>query len=287
VSTNDNLLLAIATLSMAAARRRMSSYAHPKSPQKFTQPQLLTCLVLKTHTRSTYRGIIELLELSPPLRRALGLGVELPHFTTLQKFAAGEGVLAILDAVLEEVVRSLNGGERLRTEDVAVDATGMQAGIASAHFQTRSGRGYRRWIRVSLVGICSLVMPAAMEIDWGPGNDAKPAIAVLKKAARAVQPRRQWGDRAYDSEAVHAFCHEEWGVQSYAPLIRRNGDGRVVRGRYRRRMRRRPRGYGRRWTVESLISAVKRTTGSALTSRREHTLKVEAALRVLTYAIRR
>ncbi len=287
MSTNKNTLLAIVGLSLMAARRCMAPYAHAKSPQKFTQPQLLACLVLKTHTRSTYRGIIELLEVSPPLRRALGLGVRLPHYTTLQKFAAGEGVVAVLDAVLEQVVRSLNGGERLQTEDVAVDATGMQAGIASAHYQTRSGRGYTRWVRVSVVAICALVLPAAMEIDWGPGNDAKPAVAVLRKAARAVQPERQWGDRAYDSERVHAFSHEEWGVRSYAPLIRRNGDGRVVRGRYRRRMRRQPRGYGRRWTVESLISAIKRTTGSALTSRRDNTLKVEAALRVLTYAIRR
>lgn len=265
----------------------MAPYSHPKSPQKFTQPQLLACLVLKTYFKTTYRGIIELLELSPTLREAVGLETQLPHFCTLQTFAGKDGVLAVLDAVLAQVVKSLGGGEPLEVEDTAIDATGMQAGVASAHYQTRSGRGYTRWIRVSVVAICAMVMPAAMEIDWGPGNDAKPAVAVMAKATRSVKASRQWGDRAYDSERVHAFAHEVCGVRSYAPLIRRNGDGSVVRGRYRQRMRRQPRGYGRRWTIESLFSGLKRTTGSMLSSRRENTLMVEAALRVLTYAIRR
>jgi hypothetical protein len=287
VKASDNLLLQMARLSLACARRCMAPYSHPKSPQKFTQPQLLACLVLKTQLRTTYRGLIELLEVSPPLRQALGLAQRLPHFSTLQVFAAGEGIPAVLDAVLEQVVLALNHGERIETEDVAVDATGMQAGIASAHYMTRSGRRYTRWVRVSILGICATVMPAAMEVDWGPGNDAKPGMALMQKAMRTVQPARQWGDRAYDSERLHAFAHEEWGVKSYAPMIRRNGDGTVVRGRYRRRMRRRPRGYGRRWIIESLISAMKRTMGSTLASRCEHTLHVEAALRVLTYAIRR
>lgn len=287
MKNKNNTLLVVAELSLRAARRCMAPYAHPKSPRKFTQPQLLACLVLKTHLKQTYRGIIELLEVSPPLREALGLRSELPHYSTLQRFAAGEGIIPVLDGVLEQVVRSLNNGERVLTPDVAIDATGMQAGVASAHYLTRSGRGYTRWVRLSLVVICTMVMPAAVEVDWGPGNDAKPALAVMEKAARSVQPVRQWGDRAYDSERVHAYAHEQWGVRSYAPLIRRNGDGRVVRGRYRPKMRRRPRDYGRRWTAESLMSALKRTVGSALTSRRDHTLRAEAALRVVTYAIRR
>src|SRR5258705_10931796 len=100
-------------LSLMAARRCMAPYAHAKSPQKFTQPQLLACLVLKTHTRSTYRGIIELLEVSPPLRRALGLGVRLPHYTTLQKVAAGEGVVAGPGAGLRQVGPARQRGARV------------------------------------------------------------------------------------------------------------------------------------------------------------------------------
>jgi hypothetical protein len=46
-------------------------------------------------------------------------------------------------------------------------------------------------------------------------------------------------------------------------------------------------GYGKRWMVESFISGLKRTTGSMLAARKKSSLFVEAALRVLAYAIRR
>jgi hypothetical protein len=45
--------------------------------------------------------------------------------------------------------------------------------------------------------------------------------------------------------------------------------------------------HGRPWLVESFMSGLKRTTGSALSAPSEHTLFIEASLRVLDYAFRR
>jgi len=45
--------------------------------------------------------------------------------------------------------------------------------------------------------------------------------------------------------------------------------------------------YSRRWAVESYFSAFKRTMGSALNARRPDQMLAEAALRVVTYALRR
>ncbi len=263
----------------------MKPYAHPKSPQTFTQHQLLACLILKANLRLTYRGVVDVLAISPALREAIGLAT-VPHYTTLQKFAAAEGVLSVLDAVLAELVLQMNNGQPLATEDVAIDATGMESSCASAHFISRSGKKRSRWIRVSAVAICTGALPVAMCIDWGPGNDAAPALGLLQKAAGVVRPERVWGDAAYDSETLHEFCHEQWGARSYAPPINRRHST-VIRGRYRPAMRTRPENYGRRWTIESLFSAIKRVCGSALTARRERTLKSEAALRVVAYGIRR
>ena len=64
----------------------------------------------------------------------------------------------------------------------------------------------------------------------------------------------------------------------------------TVGGTYRSQMtsrRLKSTGYGRRWMVESFMSGLKRTTGSALSSRSESALFNDAALRVLSYAIRR
>lgn len=285
MSRSDNSLVKIAALALRIGRGCMASYAHPKSPQKFTQAQLLACLVLKANLKLTYRGVCDLLEVAPPLRETLGM-TRAPHYTTLQKFAGSRGVLEVLDAVLHAAVRELNGPGKVEVDDVAIDSTGMESGCASAHYLSRSGKTRSRWIRVSVVALCGLVLPAAMHVDWGPGNDAAPALALLQKASKIVHPRRVWGDAAYDSERLHAFCHERWNARSYAPPIQRRGST-VVRGRYRSRMKRRPSDYGRRWSVESLFSAIKRVCGSALTSRGERTLQVEAALRVAAYAIRR
>lgn len=285
MSSPENNLIAIARTAMRVSRRCMKPYAHPKSPQRFTQPQLLSCLVLKANLKLTYRGLCDFLEVSPPLREAMGL-TQTPHYTTLQKFAASEGLTEVLDAVLRATVRELNGPGVSVVEDVAIDATGMESGCASAHYLSRSGRNRSRWIRVSLIVLCASVIPVAMHVDWGPGNDAAPALTLMQKAARVVSPERVWGDAAYDSEKLHAFCHETWKARSYAPPILRRRSN-VVRGRYRSKMRRHPKDYGRRWTVESLFSAIKRVCGSALTSRGEHMLKVEAALRVAAYGIRR
>lgn len=285
----ENGLVLIVRVALGVGRRCMAPYAHPKSPRTFTQPQLLACLVLKANLKLTYRGVVDVLAVSPVLREAMGLAT-IPHYTTLQKFAASKGTLAVLDAALAELVLGMNGGEVLATRDVAIDATGMESSCASAHFVSRAGKKRSRWIRVSAVVICTGVLPAAMHVDWGPGNDAAPALGLLHKAAGVVRPGRVWGDAAYDSEALHAYCHERWGgvggVVSYAPPIQRRGSG-VVRGRYRAAMGERPDDYGRRWTVESLFSAIKRVCGSVLSARREQTLKAEAALRVLAYAIRR
>ncbi len=69
------------------ARRTLPAYSHRYSPRKFTQHQLFALLVLKTHQRQDYRGLIALLEDMPELCRELGL-VTLPHYTTVQKAAA-------------------------------------------------------------------------------------------------------------------------------------------------------------------------------------------------------
>lgn len=283
MSNQNNSLIATVTLAHRLARRCMKPYAHPKSPQRFTQAQLLACLVLKANLKLTYRGLSDLLEVSQPLREAIGLS-QTPHYTTLQKFGASEDLGPVLDAVLRATLREVN--ESGVTPDVAIDATGMESGCASAHYISRSGKKRSRWIRVSVVAICGLVLPVALHVDWGPGNDIVPAIGLLQKASRVVNPERVWGDRAYDADPFHAYCREHWNAKSYAPLIMRRGS-QVVRGRYRPQMRRKPIGYGRRWSVESLFSAIKRVCGSALSARRESSLKVEAALRVVAYAIRR
>ena len=87
------------------ARQTLPAYSHRFSPKKFTQHQLFAILVLKTHQRKDYRGVIALLEDMPQLVKDLGLE-SIPHFTTLQK--ASERLLEharvqqLLDTTVEQ-----------------------------------------------------------------------------------------------------------------------------------------------------------------------------------------
>ena len=76
----------VALEALTIAQQTLPAYSHRFSPKKFTQHQLFALLVLKTHQRKDYRGIVALLEDMPELLRVLGLHV-VPHYTTLQKAA--------------------------------------------------------------------------------------------------------------------------------------------------------------------------------------------------------
>ena len=70
-----------------AACQALPAHRHKFSPKKFTQPQLMACLVLKEFLRLDYRGFVEHLADHPDLGRMIGLKA-VPHYTTLQKAAA-------------------------------------------------------------------------------------------------------------------------------------------------------------------------------------------------------
>src|SRR5437868_6527804 len=97
--------LKVARQALAVGVQALRLYSHKDSPKKFTQPQLFSCLVLKTFFKADYRGVEQLLADLPELTGALRLG-QVPHFTTLQK-AAGR----LLKLGL--VARSLNATVRL------------------------------------------------------------------------------------------------------------------------------------------------------------------------------
>ena len=133
------------------------------------------------------------------------------------------------------------------------------------------------------------LLPSSVVASWGPNNDKSEAPELSAKASTVNCPKKLFADAGYDAEWVHEFCRNEWNVESVIKPAVYRSDGRH-NGTYRSAMTEatlKEKGYGRRWLVESFMSALKRTTGSSLAARNERCLFVEAALRVLAYAIRR
>jgi len=280
----SNILLCVGSLALQLGRKYVTPYSHPKSPQKFTQAQLLACLVLRAYLKTTYRGVVEFLETSEALRQRLGLE-RLPHYSTLKRFADRSEVLRIIDRMLADVIQQFAANET----EVALDSTGLETTSASAHFQTRSGRQRSKYVKLSVCVLVGSLLPAGLVVSWGPYNDKREARPLLTKIREVLQPQRLFADKGYDAEWVHEHCRRDWQVESWIPPAVHRSDG-GVNGHFRSQMTveaLNQAGYGRRWAVESFMSGLKRTTGAALNARHEKSLFVEAALRVLAYALRR
>src|SRR5688500_6468045 len=63
-SPDANEYVNVVRVSMVVCRRHMAAYAHPRAKHTFTQAQLMTCLVLKAYLDLTYRGVVQLLDVS-------------------------------------------------------------------------------------------------------------------------------------------------------------------------------------------------------------------------------
>jgi hypothetical protein len=277
-------------LAMQLGGRHLAPYGAAKSRHDFTQRQLMSCLILKAYLKTTYRGVLEVLATSEVLRQRLGLGDKLPHYTTLQKFSARSQVQEITAAILAQLGGQAAAAARQRGRRVsaAVDSTGLEKTVASAHYVSRTGRARHRWVKVSAAVLLGSLLPVGLVVDWGPSNDKRQAAAVLGQTFAAVAPARLYADAGYDAEWVHQRAHAH-GVESLIPPARQRADG-TMGGQWRSRMtpaHLQARGYGRRWQVECFFSALKRKLGSTLTSRHPTQLLKEATLRVLAYALHR
>jgi len=236
--------------------------------------------VLRAYAKQTYRGVVDLLGASDDLRRVLAL-TRVPNSSTLQRFADRAVTPALLDRVLGRLI------ERVRpvVEEVAMDATGMEPSNASVSYTARRGTRHQGYVKLSVVIVCGCLLPLALVVSRGDRHDTCEAGEMLGKASGKARPKRRYADAGYDAERVHRFCFEVWKVRSYIPLVVKRKDG-GIGGHYRLWMRRKPKGYGKRWHAEALMSGLKRTTGSVLTSRKDNTLDAEASLRVLVQSIR-
>jgi hypothetical protein len=282
------LIERVAEMAMRLSQRHLADYGAPRSRHDFTQRQLMTCLILRAYLKTTYRGVLDLLEVSPKLQQSLGLADKLPHFTTLQKFSARSQVVAIVQQLIATIGQAAARQESAPTA-VAMDATGLATSTASEYFRSRTGTRCHQWVKVSVMVLCGSLLPVGLAVGLGPSNDRRQAATLLTQAQAVSRPSTLYADGGYDAEWIHVQCREQWGVESVIKPLNHRADG-TRSGRWRSGMSEeylRARSYGRRWAVESFFSGLKRTMGAALGARRPDQMLAEASFRVLAYALRR
>lgn len=277
-----NRIETVAKVALSVAERSFPSYAHPKSPHLFRLPQLIACIVMKTWLRQDYRGFIELLEITPRLREALGLK-RLPHYSTLayvfQRAVSEEAV----SKMLEQVLRAAG----IKASAAAIDSTGLQVHGASAYYLGRKGQPMKKFVRLGLAVLLPSFLVASARAGWPPSNDSMEFLDITKPAAQRVQITDLYADAGYDAEWIHRWCREEHGIRSWIPLRKIKKDG-TATGNWRNQMAQGlPAEYGRRWGVETVFSVIKRRWGAVTTARTPSGQRREALLKTVVYAIDR
>jgi hypothetical protein len=280
-----------------AARNALPAHRHKFSPKKFTQPQLLACLVLKESLRTDYRGLAEHLADHTDLARAIDLKA-VPHFTTFQKAAERLLVAAparkLFDAVLGRALR--DKVRKRRVPLAAVDGTGMESRHTSRYYvkrRSRTGTGtqettYAKYPKVVLVTDCRSHMVLAAVPGRGPASDLVLFEAALKQAVGRARIGTLLADADFDGEWVHEHVRSR-GIRTLIPPTRGRPSEKPPAGKWRRWMKaqlKRFKGkYGQRWQVEAVNSMIKRRLGSALRARGYWSQCREIILRVITHNV--
>jgi hypothetical protein len=280
-----------------AALDALPAHPHKFSPKKFTQPQLLACLVLKEFLRLDYRGLAAHLADHPDLWHLFGLKA-VPHYTTFQK--AASRLLAALpgrkmfDAVLGRAREARVLKRRVRL--AAVDGTGMESRHTSRYYvKRRAGGGdadpvrtYAHFPKVVFVVDCLSHLILAAEPGRGPGSDLVQFGRALSQAVRRARIDTLLADADFDAEWVHQAVRSH-GIRTIIPATRGRPSDKPPAGRWRRRMKqqfgRLKARYGQRWQVETVNSMIKRRLGSALRARNHWSQCREIILRSITHNV--
>lgn len=176
--------------------------------------------------------------------------------------------------------------------EAAIDSTGLEASVRSAHYARRRRDGNRRYRKrkfpkLTLVCHTQSHLIASAMATVGPSYDVSLFEPALLKASWNLDIDRVLADSGYDSEPNHRLAREGLGIRSTVIALNPRRTRRWPRQRYRRQMRRRfhRRKYGQRWQVESVISRLKRRLGAALRGRSEQSRERESNLKVFTHNV--
>ena len=291
MSTTTKSAITVAARALAVGQATLRPFAHRFSPQRYRQPQLFACLVLKVFLKTDYRGIVAHLRDWSDLRRVLGL-TRVPHFTTLHKAAKRLLRLRRTRRLLHATVRRFQG-RRTRVRRAAFDSTGLDCGHVSRYFVRRRSQSntakqtlrYKRFLKLELSIDTATHLIVGLQVSRGPHPDVDRFVGLVDETVRVCRPERVVADAGYDSEGNHRYGRQR-GIKTFMPAKHGRPSRKPPTGKYRRQMKQRLNkkygGYGQRWQVETVNSMVKRRLATAVAGRSFEAQRRDAWLLVLT-----
>ena len=226
----------------------LNKYSSHFSKHDFTQPALFTLLAVKIYTRSTYRQITDLLELSDTIHKYLHLK-KIPHYTTLQKFFQ-----RLPTSILQELNKQILLNHEINGEIIALDLSGFTNDYADKYYAIIRRKERKSYVKnhISIDVDSRLILHYAAQ--RGTRFDTRFALAAIRNIKR-YKPKYILADRAYDTEAIRKCINEEVGAFDQIPLKTRAKTGHYKLNSatiFWHDV------YARRMNVESVIYVIKR-----------------------------
>jgi len=232
-------------------------------------------LILKERHKCSYRRLTELLNDLNVLRM---LGIQkLPHFTTLQKF-----VSRISKDILQKLVIACHKLINSNKMVVAVDSTGFVNVNPTYYYLNRCGirPPYKNFTQTSIVVDTDTKLVLNIMTNSHRKNDTQSFIPLLDKLKQNII--RALADKGYDSKELREYCWDN-NITVHIPFRKPSSYQTVSDNRIKAMRRFRTKSYNKRSVVESVISAIKRTTGGFVTATKQDNQQKQVILKVLTY----
>jgi hypothetical protein len=272
----------VARLAHGLAQETLPRYTHPKSPHRFTFPQLAACVLVMVYLDKSYRDMEEWLLATDAVCAALALP-RVPDHSPLSR-ALKRLRLRDLDGMRRALL-----ARRPVTEDViALDSTGYRRTQARAYYQSRRGTASRSWAK----GVYAVGAGSQLSLAWrqgrGPAIDA-PYLNGLRRDARRYG-RYHGRERRWLPLADTGFDGRGLEDGDLIPPVRRHGKLVAPARRARAELVAAARldgVSGQRWKCETGHSVIKRKTGDTIRSRLPRNQRLEPVLKGLVYNLHR
>ncbi len=274
---NKNKLLKFIENTFQYAKISLNKYSHEFSKHLYTQQALFTILAIKIYTKSTYREIIDLIEISDKIKNYLKIK-KIPHFTTIQKFFK-----RLSSQKLKKINTLILNQNQIEGEIIALDGSGFTNDYADKYYAKIRKKERKSYIKNHITIDTKTRLILHYQTTRGPKHDttfAKSAIRKIKK----YKPHYIVADKAYDTEPIRKIINEETKAFDQIPLKTR-----AKKGHYRLNSPTifRKKIYNKRSNVEGVFSVIKRKFSGINQSRSTKLSNKETKLKNTIYNIYR
>lgn len=260
-------------LTSCLKRLRVRKYNSKYSKKTFNNWAHIVLLALRQRMDKSYREFCDIIEVCTEILSLLGIS-QAPHFTTLQKAAR-----RLRANFLEKVMAGFILFTMTVNVRTGIDATGLQATRASAHYTTvlKKNKKYRRKIKryIKLTTYVDLgrQLIISQKIRRAPAHDNrdfKPVVTkgktILGRAKKRIKSVD--ADKGYDAEENHRMVVEDLQAEDRIRLKNKDKPIWKTYGEYRKKAKRRIKRLRRNYRSknETTFSVLKRVNGSTIRS---------------------